>query len=76
MGGAGYIGSHTVKHLLDNGYRVIVADNLVYGHLEAIDKRAAFIHADLLNSARPAKILSEQCCRHNKSFKCDACEQC
>ena len=27
MGGAGYIGSHTVKHLLDNGYRVIVADN-------------------------------------------------
>ncbi len=51
MGGAGYIGSHTVKHLLDNGYRVIVADNLVYGHLEAIDKRAAFIHADLLNSA-------------------------
>ena len=51
MGGAGYNGSHTFKHLLDNGYRVIVADNLVYGHLEAIDKRAAFIHADLLNSA-------------------------
>lgn len=31
MGGAGYIGSHTVKHLLDNGYRVIVADNWYMG---------------------------------------------
>ena len=50
MGGAGYIGSHTVRHLLDNGYNVIVADNLIYGHLEAVDKRAKFIHADLLDT--------------------------
>ena len=49
MGGAGYIGSHTVKHLLDNGYCVVVADNLVYGHREAVDKRAIFINADLQN---------------------------
>ena len=49
MGGAGYIGSHTTKHLLDNGYNVIVADNLSYGHREAVDKRAIFFHADLLN---------------------------
>ena len=48
MGGAGYIGSHTVKHLLDNGYRVVVADNLVSGHREAVDKRAEFVAADLL----------------------------
>ena len=49
MGGAGYIGSHTVKHLLDNGYAVIVADNLIYGHREAVDPRATFIHADLMD---------------------------
>ena len=49
MGGAGYIGSHTVKHLLDNGYQVVVADNLIYGHRAAVDARAAFIHADLLD---------------------------
>ncbi len=49
MGGAGYIGSHTVKHLLDNSYQVVVADNLVYGHVEAVDKRATFEHADLLD---------------------------
>ena len=49
FGGAGYIGSHTVKHLLDNGYQVVVADNLIYGHREAVDKRAIFEHADLLD---------------------------
>ena len=42
MGGAGYIGSHTVRHMLDNSYQVVVADNLIYGHREAIDKRAVF----------------------------------
>ncbi|MCI7535926.1 UDP-glucose 4-epimerase GalE [Candidatus Avelusimicrobium faecicola] len=47
MGGAGYIGSHTVKHLLDNGYEVVVADNLIYGHREAVDPRAKFELADL-----------------------------
>ncbi|TKX28196.1 UDP-glucose 4-epimerase GalE [Campylobacter sp. MIT 12-5580] len=49
FGGAGYIGSFTLKHLLDNGYECIVADNLIYGHKEAVDKRASFVHADLLD---------------------------
>ena len=49
MGGAGYIGSHTVRHLCDSGYEVVVADNLIYGHREAVDKRAKFVHADLLD---------------------------
>lgn len=35
-GGAGYIGSHTVKYLLNNDYNVVVVDNLVYGHKEAV----------------------------------------
>lgn len=49
MGGAGYIGSHTTKHLLDSGCEVVVADNLVYGHRQAVDARARFCHADLLD---------------------------
>lgn len=49
MGGAGYIGSHTVRHLLDYGYDVVVGDNLVYGHRCAVDERASFEHADLLD---------------------------
>ena len=31
-GGAGYIGSHTVRLLLDQGYEVAVVDNLSKGH--------------------------------------------
>lgn len=35
-GGAGYIGSHTVKYLLERNYNVVVVDNLIYGHQEAV----------------------------------------
>lgn len=31
-GGAGYIGSHTVAELVENGEEVVVVDNLVKGH--------------------------------------------
>ena len=31
-GGAGYIGSHTVKALINAGHNPVVLDNLVYGH--------------------------------------------
>lgn len=36
-GGAGYIGSHTVLALEDQGYRIVVLDNLIYGHRELIE---------------------------------------
>ncbi|MEM6910902.1 MAG: UDP-glucose 4-epimerase GalE [Verrucomicrobiota bacterium] len=35
-GGAGYIGSHTVRQLAAAGYQVVVLDNLAYGHEGAI----------------------------------------
>jgi len=35
-GGAGYIGSHCVKRLLDKGYEVAVLDNLSRGHRDAV----------------------------------------
>ncbi len=35
-GGAGYIGSHTVRLLASQGRKVVVLDNLVYGHRDAI----------------------------------------
>ena len=56
MGGAGYIGSHTVRHLADNGYQVVVADNLIYGHREAVDARAKFVHADLADMVSLQKL--------------------
>ena len=60
MGGAGYIGSHTVKHLLDNGYAVVVADNLIYGHRAAVDDRATFVHADLMDPASLEQLFQKQ----------------
>lgn len=46
-GGAGYIGSITVKELLKKGYEVVVYDNLVYGHKEAVS--CPLIIGDLLD---------------------------
>lgn len=41
-GGAGYIGSATVELLQAKGEQVVVLDNLVYGHREAIDESVPF----------------------------------
>lgn len=46
VGGAGYIGSHMVKMLVQQGCDVVVLDNLSYGHRDAV-KNARFIHGDL-----------------------------
>jgi UDP-glucose 4-epimerase len=46
-GGAGYIGSITVKRLLEKGFEVVVFDNLVYGHEEAVSCK--LVKGDLTN---------------------------
>ncbi len=58
-GGAGFIGSHTVDLLLKKGYEVIILDNLVFGTQENINKKAKFIHADLLDINRLQKKLKD-----------------
>jgi UDP-glucose 4-epimerase len=35
-GGAGYIGSHMVRHLLESGHQPVIFDNLSTGHREAV----------------------------------------
>ncbi len=42
-GGAGYIGSHTVKLLLQHGHTVFVYDNLSAGHLAAVPKEILIV---------------------------------
>lgn len=58
MGGAGYIGSHTVKHLMQHGYNCIVADNLVYGHRESV-LTPHFEVADLLDKKSLQAVFDE-----------------
>ena len=50
IGGAGYIGSHAVLELCDNGHDVTVFDNLSSGHLLNVDYRAEFIQGDILKN--------------------------
>jgi len=45
-GGAGYVGSHTVKRLQQQGYDCLVLDNLVHGHREFV-KDTELIEGDL-----------------------------
>lgn len=47
LGGAGYIGSHTAYHLIDNGYQVVIVDNLQTGHEWAVHKAAKFYKGDI-----------------------------
>ncbi len=42
IGGAGYIGSHAVRKLIEEGNDVVVLDSLYTGHRNAVDKRAKF----------------------------------
>lgn len=49
-GGAGYIGSHTVKVLLEKGIQVVVLDSLVTGHREAVPSTVPFYEGDIADS--------------------------
>ena len=47
VGGAGYIGSHAVKQLIEAGHDVVAVDNLFRGHRPAVAEKAAFLNVDL-----------------------------
>ena len=51
LGGAGYIGSHTVYYLIDKGCDVVIVDNLQTGHEWAVHKDAKFYKGDIRDRA-------------------------
>ncbi len=59
LGGAGYIGSHTVYELIDYGEEVVVADNLETGHIEAVHPKAKFYQGDIRNRAFVDRVFEE-----------------
>ena len=58
VGGAGYIGSHTVKRLAEKGFNPIVFDNLSKGHREAVAKYP-FELGDLGDKTRLAEVFKK-----------------
>lgn len=57
-GGAGYIGSHTVRRLQQLGYQAVVLDNLSAGHMEAV-RDAHLIVGDLMDSELLDKVFEQ-----------------
>lgn len=60
LGGAGYIGSHTVYELIAAGRDVVVADNLLTGFRAAVHPRARFYEADIRDRAAMARIFERE----------------
>ena len=59
LGGAGYIGSHTVYELVDYGEEVVIVDNLETGHVEAVHPKAKFYQGDIRNRAVIDRVFEE-----------------
>lgn len=59
-GGAGYIGSHAVRALLEAGHVPIVLDNLSYGHQAAIPENVSFHLADIQDTQTVTEILKRE----------------
>jgi UDP-glucose 4-epimerase len=59
-GGAGYIGSVVTEELVNDDHEVVVYDNLVKGHREAVVAGATFVEGDLLDAATLGKTLRDQ----------------
>ncbi|CAD5899497.1 UDP-galactose-4-epimerase [Carnobacterium maltaromaticum] len=51
LGGAGYIGSHAVSQLIQKGEEVVVVDNLLTGHRQAVHPEALFYKGDIRDAA-------------------------
>lgn len=64
-GGAGYVGSHSVKALAAAGYDVVVYDDLSAGHPESVeriakahpDRKVTLVEGDILETARVRTVL-------------------
>lgn len=58
-GGAGYIGSHAVKQLIEGGHQVVAVDNLYRGHGQAVDHRATFHEIDLADTEALTDVMAD-----------------
>lgn len=58
-GGAGYIGSHYVLHAKERGEDVVVLDNLVYGHAEAVPDGVPLVRGNMGDKALLKKVFEE-----------------
>lgn len=58
-GGAGFIGSHVVRHCLDMGHKVVVLDDLSGGFEDHIPEGAIFVKGSVYNEELVEELFSE-----------------
>lgn len=58
-GGAGYIGSHMIRVLLEHGYQPVVFDNLSKGYREFVPMGVPFIEGDIKNHLDIEKVFDQ-----------------
>lgn len=59
IGGAGYIGSHVTRELLDAGHSITVFDNLSLGLEENLFKEARFVKGDIMIPAQLDQVMKD-----------------
>jgi len=70
-GGAGYIGSAAVEDLHKKGEKVVVLDNLIYGHRQAVDAEIPFYEGEIGDKKLVEEIIREhniEACMHFSAF--------
>jgi len=70
-GGAGYIGSVAVEDLTNRGENVVVLDNLVYGHREAVPEDVPFYEGSIGDKQLIAEIVADHkidACMHYSAY--------
>jgi len=60
LGGAGYIGSHTVYMLIEQGYEVVIVDNLSTGFEQLIHPKASFYNGDIKDKEFLRSVFSKE----------------
>ncbi|MDE6874887.1 MAG: UDP-glucose 4-epimerase GalE [Lachnospiraceae bacterium] len=76
-GGAGYIGSHTVVELVQNGHEVVVADNLSNSNARALErvgqivgKKIPFYQVDIRDKAGLSEMMEACADEGRRAFDC------
>lgn len=60
VGGAGYIGSHCVRQIVEAGHQPVVLDNLVLGHRAAVSTEIPFYEGDMSDESWVRQILENE----------------